>query len=707
MKRNLICVLVWGALLATLLLNVTVTAGHAKQGADPFPRYPEIEPNILFWKKVYSEFTTSQGIIHDSRNLDIIYEVVALDPPSKSGSQRSNQRKIKTVKKKYKAILKKLARGIKPDTKTEERIYQLFQENGRALKNAWKNVRFQLGQKDRFIRGVIRSGAYLEEIKKIIGRHGLPEELAYLPHVESSFNYKAYSKFGAAGIWQFTRGTGKRYLKMDYTLDERRDPILATHAAAKHLKNNHEKLGSWPFAITAYNHGVNGILKAKNKIGGDYAAVFKKYNGRLFGFASRNFYSEFLAAVEVAENYQTYFGELDIDPPVRRKEVLLSGYVAVSDVAEHFDIEEQEIQVLNPALRKPVFLGQKFIPKGYRLYLPETNGNSEKLIGRLPKDLLYPRQKPSRFYRVQQGDTAGNIARREGVRLKDLIVANQLDRKATIYVGQHLRIPTPEEKLLLASATVATGQDQAAPVPEHKSRPTVPQKPESPLPAAGKDKPAVSGSEVLVASRETAAPVQLPQAEIVPPEELEPEDAPVSDKEKPFMETELSPSGASDEILEVVNPAILTGHLEVERVAGEGRNQYGIIRVEAEETLGHYADWLELPTWKLRRLNKLRFGKSIHIDQKLKIPLRKVAKEQFEEKRYEYHKGIEEDFFSAYRVEKLGDYKVQKGDSIWRLCLDTFELPLWIIKKYNPSVDLYNLRQAVILKVPIVKKREE
>jgi hypothetical protein len=222
-----------------------------------------------------------------------------------------------------------------------------------------------------------------------------------------------------------------------------------------------------------------------------------------------------------------------------------------------------------------------------------------------------------------------------------------------------------------------------------------------------KEKSAVSDSEILLASRETPAAAQQPQSDAVPTAGLEPVDSPVSDKEKPFAESELPASGSSDEILEVVNPAILTGHLEVEAVSGKGRNRYGIIRVEAEETLGHYADWLELPTWRLRRVNNLRFGKSIHIDQKLKIPLNKVAKEQFEEKRYEYHKGIEEDFFSAYQIDGLGVYQVKKGDSIWRLCVDRFELPLWIVKKYNASMDLYNLQQGITLKIPIVKKREE
>jgi hypothetical protein len=83
-------------------------------------------------------------------------------------------------------------------------------------------------------------------MKQIFNKFGLPDDLVYLPHVESSFNPKAYSKFGAAGIWQFTRSTGRQYLTVDYAVDERRDPIRASVAAARLLKQNYKKFKKWP-----------------------------------------------------------------------------------------------------------------------------------------------------------------------------------------------------------------------------------------------------------------------------------------------------------------------------------------------------------------------------------------------------------------------------------------------------------------------------
>jgi membrane-bound lytic murein transglycosylase D len=268
-------------------------------------------------------------------------------------------------------------------------------------------------------------------------------DLVYLPHVESSFNPKAYSKFGASGIWQFTRTTGRRFLTISYTVDERMDPISSSKGAALLLKSHYEKLQNWPIAITAYNHGIAGMLRAK-KLKGNYERIFQEYKSRIFKFASKNFYSEFLAARDAVKNYQKYFGDLKLDSPPATQEVVLPGYVSLKELAEHFNTHKDVLKNLNPSLREPVCLGQKYVPKGYALSIPvDLASSSFDAVGTLPLDLVKPHQKPSEFYRVQSGDTASVVAEMHGISLRDLIIANDLNSRATIYAGEILRLPLP------------------------------------------------------------------------------------------------------------------------------------------------------------------------------------------------------------------------------------------------------------------------
>ena len=636
---------------------------------DPFPMYPCIENAVAFWKSVYSRYTTRQGIIHDDSNLDIIYEIVELESPRHPGAENRNQKKIKQVKHKYQTLLASLADGKTPASEEEKRVWALFGDRATRenFRKARQGVRFQLGQSDRFREGIIRSGAYLYEIKRIFNSYGLPEALAYLPHVESSFNYEAYSKFGAAGIWQFTHSTGRRYMTVDYVQDDRRDPIRASHAAAKYLKSNYEKLGSWPLAITAYNHGVNGMARAKQNAGDDFEKILNQYKSQSFGFASRNFYAEFLAAWSAAENYTSYFDDLIMHPPIKTTEIILPAYASAQTLADHFDVDIKTLRDLNPALRKPVFLGQKYIPKGYALRLPQhTDQDPLTLAAGLPKTLFDNKQKPSRFYRVQQGDTAGMIARSQGVPLRDLISANGLGPQATIYVGQNLRIPVPGETLMLAAVT-ETPKPIQADVPK-ASLEKMETEAEKGLNVAG---PVPEAGETIAA--ETPLPLET-AAEVTP-----------------------------TQVTAGMNPDVVIGNLQVEKITGKGAASIGVIRVEAEETLGHYADWLGIPTQSIRRLNGLRFGSPIRTGERIKIPLA-VDKATFEERRYEYHKEMEEDFFAAYRIVGEYMYVVKQGDTIWTLCQQTFELPFWLIQKFNADQELNALYAGRNLKVPTVQK---
>ncbi len=637
--------------------------------AHPFPQYEAIQPNIDFWTQIYSTYTTCQAVVHDAENLDIVYGIIELRPHGEPGARKANRQRMKQAKAKYQKILQRLAAD--PANRSDEcrKIAALFgaKNNAAAFSRAARRVRCQIGQKDRFKAGLIRSGAYIEKIQSIFQSHELPVELAYLPHVESSFNVNAYSKFGAAGMWQFTRSTGKRFMKVGYELDERRDPIQATHAAALLLKDNYSKLQSWPLAITAYNHGAAGMARAK-QAHGDYPSIVHAYRSRTFKFASRNFYSEFLAAVKIASNPEAYFSDIELDRPQPSRTVVLAAYAPLDELCTHFNVTHDQIKSLNPALRDPVYQGQKYVPRGYALRLPAATETAAANMAEIPPSLYKNKQKPSLFYTVQRGDTAGKIARIHGVRLSELAMANNLNRYATIYPKQTLRIPQNNSKTgapqLPAMASRAT-TPPAESIQAEESLPVVPPaENDYPAPVLASVIPVALSSNFKTFAGKTAHdPAELPSIEIV----------------------------AAD-----------VGFLKYTELQGL---KTGLIQVEVEETLGHYADWADVRTQKIRRLNKLRFGNTLHLHQKLYIPLDKVSPGAFEEQRYEFHKRLQEDFFANYQISQTEPYRVRRGDSFWTLCRQKFDIPMWLLSNYNPEVDFSDLRTHQKLLIPAVEQK--
>jgi membrane-bound lytic murein transglycosylase D len=426
-----------------LLLLTALLPCAAQAAAGPrFPLYPVIAPNVHFWEKVYGTYTSRQGILHDKDNLEIIYTVVDLVDWHTPGAAKINKQLVKLARMRYKKILAALAGGKKPKTAEERRIAARFKRSRHTTyRKARDNIRLQIGQKDRFLAGVIRSGAYMPAIKRILRARNLPLELAYLPHVESSFNPRAYSKVGAAGLWQFTRSTGRDFLVINDVVDERLDAYLSTHAATKFLKENYRQLGSWPLALTAYNYGRTGMVKAQQKYG-SYEKIFKAHSTKMFKFASRNFYSEFLAALRVARRLEKDPSIIK-DRPWASATLRLQGYALARDLRKYFGVSQQDFSRLNPALLKPALASKKYVPKGYLLRLPATKRIRQR-IDKFPSRLLHRRQVRDKMYTVKKGDTVSSIARKYKISRKKLARANRLNRRSTIRRGQKLKIPSQE-----------------------------------------------------------------------------------------------------------------------------------------------------------------------------------------------------------------------------------------------------------------------
>jgi membrane-bound lytic murein transglycosylase D len=346
-----------------------------------------LESRIDFWKKIFTFYGKDDIVLHDGFYVELIYDVAAdADVDAKERNVRD-------------ALSEMQRNWDTPDSWSEDtfRVGEAIVSTGLSftpelVTKLKDNVQRQRGIKERFRDGVIRSGRYIDNFREVFKKAGLPEEIALLPMVESSF-FNARSKVGAVGMWQFMPDTARLYMKVNNKVDERLDPMKATEGAAKLMAANYNALGAWPLAITAYNHGQNGMLRAQKLHGNDLSVIIEKYESPIFGYASMNFYAEFLAAVDVYETYPQYFGQLVLDKP------------------------DAPIAPAAPA-PKVVATASAKAPA---------------------KPAAKPAPAAAEKYKVRTGDTLWEIAQKFGTSIRDLMERNNLD-KPMIYAGQLLLV---------------------------------------------------------------------------------------------------------------------------------------------------------------------------------------------------------------------------------------------------------------------------
>ena len=288
----------------------------------PFPRPSPIEPNVKFWIDVFATYSERDFIIHDRDHVWRIFQVLQVPgdgPPSRSDIDAVND----YLKSKFSNILSRLASGQAPADYEERQVAALFKDEPLSeYVVAAQNLRVQQGMREQFRESLLRSRYYRSTMERIFSDAGLPPELVALAEVESGFYSRARSNAGAVGIWQFTRGTGRQFMRITRYHDDRLDPATETEAAAKLLRSNFLTFGSWPLAITAYDYGTAGTAQAAEQYAGDYARIVRNYDGPHFGFASKNYYAEFLAALQIDQFEEAYFPDIRYDeapppPPVR------------------------------------------------------------------------------------------------------------------------------------------------------------------------------------------------------------------------------------------------------------------------------------------------------------------------------------------------------------------------------------------------------
>lgn len=347
-----------------------------------FPYPASIVPQVEFWEKIFTRYNSSQVLIHDAWQLDRIYEVVDFLEIS-DGDDINYYKKWRTVlaiKEQYISELYFLHKkpngapgiGLSP---VQKRLVAMLAGDTRPnkYKIAAQNVRVQFGLSDRFKQGIEMLGKYRPYMAEVFERYKLPLELLVIPLYESSFVLRALSMVQAAGVWQFMPYTAQKYMRVDNLVDERYDPLIATVGAAELLSYNYKYSNSWPLAITSYNHGIGGMLHAKKTLGtDDIGEIIYKYQSPSFGFSSRNFYPEFLAALHCLKNMYTLYNNIEFEPKWNFITVTLKKSATLSRLSALFGLTEDVIYEYNPSFREPILGSHVPLWEGYKLRLPAS-----------------------------------------------------------------------------------------------------------------------------------------------------------------------------------------------------------------------------------------------------------------------------------------------------------------------------------------------
>ena len=323
----------------------------------------------------------------------------------------------------------------------------LYVSNETALKIVERNINSLKNRKKVFSIYLERSTRYLGMMKNILREKGLPEELAFLPLIESGFNSFARSKAGAVGQWQFLVSTAESYgLTIDWWIDERRDPIKSTHAAARYLKYLYDKFGSWKLALASYNAGQGRVRRAIKMANSDDFWHLKM--AEKIPKETRLYVPQFIAAAMIAISPEEHgFYNLSYHEPIKYDTVTINSPVNISVIAECAETTVKDIRRLNPELKR--WATPPNVSK-YTLRIPP--GSKEIFFENLAKiPLKYRFTIEYRFtidsHRVRKGDTLTGIAKRTGVPLAVILKLNAMSGKEILRIGDIIKLPQTTKRV--------------------------------------------------------------------------------------------------------------------------------------------------------------------------------------------------------------------------------------------------------------------
>jgi membrane-bound lytic murein transglycosylase D len=308
---------------------------------------------------------------------------------------------------------------------------------------------FQGYERELFKEGVKRSGRYREAMVKALKEAGMPEELSWLPLVESWFKVNALSPARALGLWQFIPSTGYRFgLKRDTWIDERLSPEKATKAAIAYLKELHRMFGDWTTVLAAYNCGEGNILRVIRQQKINYLDNFWDLYGRLPNETAR-YVPRFLATLHIMQDPAKYGFSFDqLESPPLYESINIEKQVQLKTLADFMGATFEEFYALNPELRR-----QATPPVNYSLNVPVGMGNM--LLSKLETLPSWTPQKNEyndyTFYTIKKGDTLSRIAAKYRTNVDSIVKANKISRRRSLNIGQKLRIPLGRGSDMLSS----------------------------------------------------------------------------------------------------------------------------------------------------------------------------------------------------------------------------------------------------------------
>jgi membrane-bound lytic murein transglycosylase D len=519
-------------------------------------------------------------------------------------------------------------------------------------------------------------------------------------------------------MWQFLRSTAQRFMRVDYVVDERLDPYAATYGAMELLEFNHNVLGTWPLALTAYNHGANGIARAVRDVGSDdIGQIIEEYQGPRFGFASRNFYPQFLAALQIDSNYEDYYGALDLDFHPSFYEEEMESYVSAEDLSRNLSVSLANLQRDNPALQPAVWSGTKRIPKGYSIKVRSDvllGGNLLASLNDLPLTTLYSEQIPDLSYVVRRGDSLSVIAERYRTTILELVAINQLRDRNTIRIGQQLLLPQQNGSI----PTLVVNDGTPLDIPSNGQY--VVRRGDTLSIIAERYRVSVDSLVALNSFNnqglifpgqslrlQNEMPVQTTPTRVIAAvgeDSIEDNEIDLVPEMGVEVQAELDATLAAveAEVMLEENKAQLLADLSADpadySVASDGS-----IEIQAIETLGHYADWLGIRTQILRNLNGLAFRDPVVIGGRLRLDFSEVDLATFENRRRQFHRDLQQQYFATYRIQQTEEYSIQRRDFLETLTRQR-SVPMWLFRQYNPEVSFERLQIGQVIVFPVVQR---